>query len=120
MLTGSPKSCKRYGDGAFVLAVKTKLYTTAVTCGEGEEKQSVNYKSLNPSTRRDLYEYNKTDGEPIAVKAARWVRGGFFEGLLFTDFAMIKKVADLLPYFCNAHSYWWFRKLIRTNFNRSL
>ena len=58
MLLGLPKSCKKYGDGAFIVAAKTKLYTTAITCSEGKEKQSVSYKSLNRSNRPDLNEYN--------------------------------------------------------------
>merc|ERR1712113_1201518 len=58
MLMGSPKSCKRYGDGAFIVPAKNKLHTTTITCSEGEEKQSVSYKSLNRSNRRDLNKYN--------------------------------------------------------------
>ena len=61
MLMGSPKSCKRYGDGAFIVTAKTKLYTTTVTCGEGEEKQPVSYKSLNCSNKRDLSNCNNTN-----------------------------------------------------------
>lgn len=59
MLMGSPKSRKRQGDGVFIVAAKIKLYTTTVTCGEGEEKQSVSCKSLDRSNkRRDLNKCN--------------------------------------------------------------
>lgn len=49
MFMGSPKSCKRYGDGAFVVAEKSKFrpYTTTLTGSEGEGKQSVCSVSLN-------------------------------------------------------------------------
>jgi len=48
---GSPKSCKRYGDGASVVAEESKFrfYTTTVTSSEGEGKQSVRSASLNRS-----------------------------------------------------------------------
>ena len=57
MLMGSPKSCKRYGDGASVVAEESKFrfYTTTVTSSEGEGKQSVRSASLNRSNWRDLH-----------------------------------------------------------------
>lgn len=50
-LMGSPKSCKRYGDGASVVVEKSsfRFYTTTVTGSEGEGKQSVRSASLNRS-----------------------------------------------------------------------
>jgi hypothetical protein len=50
-LMGSPKSCKRYGDGASVVVEKSifRFYTTTLTRSEGEGKQSVRSASLNRS-----------------------------------------------------------------------
>jgi len=57
MLMGSPKSCKRYGDGASVIAEKSKsrFYTTTVTSSEGEGKQSVRSESVNRSNWCDSH-----------------------------------------------------------------
>ena len=49
MLMGLPKSCKRYGNGVSVVAVKSRFYTTTVIGSEGEGKQSVSSVSLNRS-----------------------------------------------------------------------
>ena len=58
MLMGLPKSCKRYGNGASIVAAKVGFYTTTVTSSEGEGKQSISCTSLNRSNRRDLNKCN--------------------------------------------------------------
>jgi hypothetical protein len=47
MLMGLPKSCKRYGNGASVVAAK--FYTTTVIRSEGEGEQSISCTSLDRS-----------------------------------------------------------------------
>ena len=49
MLMGLPKSCKRYGNGVFIVAAKSRFYTTSVIGSEGEGKQSISSLSLNRS-----------------------------------------------------------------------
>lgn len=52
MIMGLPKSCKRYGNGASVVAdksLRSRFYTTTVTSSEGKGKQSVRSASLNRS-----------------------------------------------------------------------
>ena len=58
MLMGLPKSCKRYGNGVFIVAAKVRFYTTTLTGSEGEGKQSISCESLNRSNRRDLNKHN--------------------------------------------------------------
>ena len=53
MLLGLPKFCKKYGNGAFVVADKPLKFgfnTTTVTGSEGKGEQSVRFTSLNRST----------------------------------------------------------------------
>eukprot|EP00966_Prymnesium_polylepis_P101934 2360702-Prymnesium_polylepis.1 len=77
MLMGLPTSCKRYGNGVSIVTAKCEFHTTTVIRGEGEGGQSVSYKSLNCSNRCDVSEiFGRTDGEPNAMKVARWVRRG--------------------------------------------
>lgn len=46
---GLPKSCKRYGNGVFIVAVKARFYTTTVISSEGEGTHSVSHTNLNRS-----------------------------------------------------------------------
>ena len=58
MLLGLPKFCKKYGNGAFVVADKPLKFgfnTTTVTGSEGKGEQSVRFTSLNRSTWCDLH-----------------------------------------------------------------
>ena len=57
-LMGLPTSCKRYGNGASLVAVKVKFYTTTVTRSGGEGKQLVGYVNLNRSMGCDLNNCN--------------------------------------------------------------
>ena len=61
MLMGLPKSCKRYGNGVFIVAAKSRFYTTSVIGSEGEGKQSVSSLSLNRSNWRGLDKEDTTN-----------------------------------------------------------
>ena len=58
---GLPKSCKRYGNGVFIVAAKSRFYTTSVIGSEGEGKQSISSLSLNRSNGRGLDKEDTTN-----------------------------------------------------------
>jgi hypothetical protein len=61
LFVGLPTSCKRYGNGVSIVAVKVRFYITTVISSEGGGKQSISCESLNRSNRRDLNKRNDTN-----------------------------------------------------------